>query len=114
MKSLAQMRSDGIDIDGAMERFMGNEEMFRQFLKELSEESAYAVLCEAIRKAEVEEAFEQAHRLKGILGNLGLCKPYNALYDIVECLRDGELPEQEEFFIFQQVYEDAVAYIAQI
>lgn len=114
MKTLEEMQRDGIDINSAMERFLNNEEMYRSFLRRLPDENTYDNMLEAVRKKEVSYAFDEAHKLKGILGNLALTEAYNKLFDIVECLRRGELPEDSELSGFISVYEKWITYIKDV
>lgn len=111
MKSLQELEEDGIDIDGAMERFMNNEEMFRHFLRELPEDGVYTLLMEAFDAGNVEKAFALAHQLKGIVANLSLLHLYNTVYDIVEILREKQLPCEECRKHFSEIYESTMEYI---
>lgn len=111
MKTLQELQKDGIDIDGAMERFMENEEMFRYFLRQLPAEDAYYSMLQALNEKNVEAAFDWAHRLKGITANLALPQLYEELCKIVEILRDGELPDAGVQQHFIKLYEDTMEYI---
>lgn len=114
MKTLDELRTAGFDVDSAMERFMGNEELFRSFLKKLPEESSYKEMLEFIEREDVELAFDKAHRLKSILGNLSITSAYNSLYCIVETLRDGNLPSKEQISDFISMYEEYLSYVKEI
>lgn len=105
MKTLEEMKSAGIDVDSAMERFMGNEDVLRTFLRKLPEDASYREMLYAIEKKDIQLAFDSAHRLKGILGNLSITNAYNSLYWIVETLRDGNLPSKEQLSDFIVMYE---------
>lgn len=111
MKTLQELQDDGIDVDGAMERFMDNEEMFRHFLRQLPEEEAYYLMLEALKEKNAEAAFDWAHRLKGIIANLALSRLYGELCSIVEILRDGKLPATGIQQHFTKLYEDTMEYI---
>lgn len=111
MKSLQELEAYGIDIKGAMERFMNNEEMFRSFLKKLPEENVYPLLMEALKEEDVERAFQLAHQLKGILGNLSLVELYDKIFDMVEDLRKNNLPSAESQKCFSEMYDTMMDYI---
>lgn len=111
MKSLQELEEDGIDIDGAMERFMNNEEMFRHFLRELPEDEIYCLLMEAFDAGDVDKAFDLAHQLKGIIANLSLSFLYQTMHDIVEILREKRLPHEECRKHFSEIYEQTMEYI---
>lgn len=114
MKTLEQMKQDGIDVDGAMERFLGNEALFRKFLGKLQYEETYDLLCQAISDSDVNEAFHYAHTMKGVLGNLSITDAYHAIYEITECLRDGEFPSKEQWTHFMCLYEKWIDYLRTI
>ena len=46
--------------------------------------------CKALEAKDLKEAFEAAHALKGVAGNLALDPLYDAVCEIVEPLRAGE------------------------
>lgn len=114
MKTLEEMQKDGIDVNSAMERFMNNEEMYRAFLHQLPEEETYRNMLNEICAKNTSRAFDEAHKLKGILGNLALVEAYNVLYDIVEILREGKLPGNEELTGFVSVYENWLVYVKDV
>lgn len=82
-----QLREYGADVDGALERFVDDTELYVQCLNAFEEEEAFALLGEAIKNQQYEEAFNQAHTLKGVAGNLGLTPLFDAICEIVEPLR---------------------------
>lgn len=104
----------GIDTDSMLERFMGNEELFLSFLRRLPEEEAYDKLIVAIGEKNVSEAFDWAHRLKSILGNLSIMGAYHSLFEIVEVLRSGDLPSDEQLTAFVSQYEDCLKYVKEL
>lgn len=114
MKTLEELKMAGIDVDDAMERFMGNEELFRFYLKTLPEESSYTEMIEALKKEDVGQAFENAHRLKGVLGNLSITGAYNSICQIVETLRVEKLPSKEQIAAFVLVYEGYLNYVKKL
>lgn len=114
MKTLEEMKLAGIDTEQAMERFMNNEDMYRKFLHKLPAETSYKDMMDAIEDQNVEGAFDAAHKLKGIVGNLALVKIYNSLYDIVETLRNGNLPDKEDLSAFSRLYMECIMYIESV
>lgn len=99
------------DIDTAMDRFLNNEELFLSCLKTFARDPGFAKLNDAIQAQAYEEAFEYAHNLKGVSGNLGLTPLYQALVTIVESLRNKnyqsihlELSDVNEQFSLYQTF----------
>lgn len=85
-----------IDIAGAKERFMGNEGLFKKFLLRFPQENRYEELCKQIEADNAEAAFQVAHTMKGVVGNLSLVAVGDVLNPIVEVLRAGSLPQSEQ------------------
>lgn len=90
-KIIEELKAAGIDVDGATKRFMGNVGMFERFLKKFSDDNSYTALADAMEAGEVQAAFNAAHTLKGVCGNLSLTPLYEAVSDITELLRAGDI-----------------------
>ncbi|MFA6947924.1 MAG: Hpt domain-containing protein [Eubacteriales bacterium] len=88
-KIIDALLSWGCDIDGAMERFMDDEELYLSCLSIVCDDDAFAELESALRAHDIPAAFDAAHTLKGVLGNMGLTPMYDAVVEIVEPLRAG-------------------------
>lgn len=80
----------GADYIETMERFMGNEALYLRLLGKLFPNSELQELGAALETGDKEKAFEAAHTLKGVAGNLGLTPLYKAVCALVEPLRAGE------------------------
>ena len=80
----------GADYETTLERFMGNEQLYLKILNMLFKDENLHKLGEAIGSGDMTSAFEAAHTLKGVAGNLGLTPLYNAVCVLVEPLRAGE------------------------
>lgn len=90
----------GADYQGTMSRFMGNETMYLKFLKMLFQDDNLHKLGEAIDSGNLKAAFEAAHTLKGVVGNMGLTPLYKAVCDIVIPLRTRE--ERKDYPLLYQ------------
>lgn len=82
-----QLESCGVDVAGAMERMMGNEDLFFRMMKKFLEDTIFQDLKGKLMEKEYKAAFEYAHALKGVAGNLGLNSIMEADIVIVEKLR---------------------------
>lgn len=80
----------GVDYQTTMERFMGNENMYRRILEMFFRDGNLKKLGEALDAQDYAAAFDAAHTLKGVVGNMGLTPLYQAVCAIVEPLRAGE------------------------
>ncbi|MGI5857633.1 MAG: Hpt domain-containing protein [Candidatus Merdivicinus sp.] len=83
----------GGDYMATMSRFMGNEAMYLRLLDMLFEDKSLQQLGEALEAQDLKRAFEAAHTLKGVAGNMGLKPLYEAVCIIVEPLRAGQQRE---------------------
>ena len=83
----------GADYNSTMARFMGKEAMYLKFLDMLFKDDNLEKLGTALEQQDYEAAFDDAHTLKGVVGNMGLTPLFNAVCAIVESLRKREVPE---------------------
>lgn len=97
---LNSLKEWGCDVDGALERFVGDEELYVTCLNTVLTDNAFAGLGDALEKGEIQEAFDYAHTLKGVLANMGLTPMFDVSVRIVEPLRAGNgenlMPAYEE------------------
>lgn len=82
-----RLEAYGVNIPEVMERFVDDEEMYEDCLNMFIRDASFQELGNTISAGKYEEAFDHAHALKGVAGNLGLGKMFQALCDIVEPLR---------------------------
>ena len=81
----------GIDIDSGVERFMGNEMLYEKFLHRFVDDKSYSELVTALSDNDCNAAFNAAHTLKGVSGNLSLVRLRNLVSKQVEYLRVDNL-----------------------
>ena len=95
----------GVELDEVMERFIGDEDLYFECMEQFVQDPAFGKLGESLGIRDYEEAFSQAHSLKGVSGNLGLTKMYQAVCEIVEPLRKKEYDniEQNYVLVMQQL-----------
>lgn len=86
-----QLIAAGVDVDDALGRFMGNEELMLRFLLYFPQDPSFPQLKEALDRNDAEAAFEAAHALKGVAGNLSLKGLYQSVSALVEDLRSDDL-----------------------
>lgn len=88
----------GANYDLTMNRFIHNEAMYLKLLNKLPADPNLLRLEKALERGDLSDAFEAAHTLKGVAGNLGLTPLFNAVSAIVEPLRAGKVLESTELF----------------
>lgn len=80
----------GADYNAIMERFMSNEAFYIKMIDMLFRDDNLEKMGAALAAGDLSSAFESAHTLKGVAGNMGLTPLYNAVCAIVEPLRAGQ------------------------
>ena len=81
----------GVDVEEALERFMGSEALLLKFLVRFPADENFPKLRQAMAGRDAAAAFAAAHTLKGVAGNLSLKSLYGLLVPLVEDLRRGDL-----------------------
>ena len=79
----------GVNVQTALERFMGNEQLMVKFLKKFTDDTNFQKLVSAIEEKNWEEAFKAAHTMKGLCGNLSIENLQNLVSEQTEFLRAG-------------------------
>jgi HPt (histidine-containing phosphotransfer) domain-containing protein len=92
----------GADYDATMERFMGNEALYLRLLGMLFQDDNLHKLGVALEAGDLTAAFEAAHTLKGVAGNMGLSPLYEAVCAMVEPLRARQ-PRSDYATLYQAV-----------
>lgn len=90
------------DTKSALDRMLGDEDFYASLLMEYKDSFDFNRLREASAQGRCQEAFEVAHALKGVLGNLGLTPLYTMVCEVVEMLRKGScegIPEKADAMI---------------
>lgn len=84
---LEKLTAWGVNLGEVRLRFLDDDELYIDCLHAFVQDPSFAALDSAIRDQNHISAFEHAHTLKGVAGNLGLAPLYHALSGLVECLR---------------------------
>ena len=84
---------NGADVETTIKRFMGNEGLYVKFLMKFQDDKNYESIQEHVADGKYEDAFNDAHTLKGVSANLGLNPIYEGASKLVELLR-GKQPEE--------------------
>lgn len=77
----------GGDYAATMARFVGSERMYMKLLDMFFEDKSVQALERSLQAGDLASAFEAAHSLKGVAGNMGLTPLYQAVCAIVDPLR---------------------------
>ena len=79
----------GAAVNSAMERFMGDEELYIDCVTQFKNDENFEQLKAALEAEDYSSAFRFAHAIKGVCANLGLSPLFKAVAELVEPLRNG-------------------------
>ncbi len=87
MLTIEKLTAFGADVEDGLTRCMGNSSFYFMLIGKVFEDKNFALLEKALAEKDLEVAFEAAHSLKGVLGNLALTPIYTPVYELTELLR---------------------------
>ena len=87
MLTVEALRAFGADTEDGLNRCMGNEGFYLKLVGSVLEDKNFEVLAESIARQDLDSAFDAAHSLKGVLGNLALTPIFQPVCNITEFLR---------------------------
>ena len=87
----AILEQGGVDVTGALGRFMGSEALLERFLKRFLQDETLSALQAALDAGDAEAAAVAAHSLKGTSGNLSLNVLFERSTTQLGQLRAGDL-----------------------
>ena len=87
MLTVEALREYGADVEEGLARCFNNTDFYLRLVGMLKDENGFDRLSEALSKNDLDAAFEAAHALKGVLGNLSLTPVYRQVSEITELLR---------------------------
>lgn len=81
----------GMDVDGALERLLGNESLLDQLLDVFMSDRSFEKLERALDEGDIEGAAAAAHALKGVTANLSMTRLQDVATRMLGDLRAGDL-----------------------
>ena len=90
MLTIETLNDFGVNTKEGLTRCMNNEKFYFKMLKMGLASDQFEKLGAALDAGKLDEAFEAAHALKGVLGNLALTPIYTPLAEMTELLRAGK------------------------
>ncbi|MEG2660329.1 MAG: Hpt domain-containing protein [Oscillospiraceae bacterium] len=95
---LIELKGYGADVDGAMGRFLDDVDLYKSCFASFLNDEAFQKLGSAILNSDYEKAFEYAHTLKGVTGNMGLTPLYNTICTTVDVLRNKDYSSLDKYY----------------
>ena len=87
MVTIEKLKAFGADTNEGLARCYNNETLYLKLINMLPKEKNFDRLQTAIQENDLDTAFEAAHALKGVIGNLSLTPMYKVIVEITEPLR---------------------------
>ncbi len=90
MVTMETLRAYSDGVDAGLARCMNNEAFYLRLVNMALDDPNFSRLEDAVKNGDKKAAFEAAHALKGVLGNLSLTPLFEAASEMTELLRAGE------------------------
>ena len=93
MLTIDALREYGANVDEGLGRCLNKEEFYLKLVKMAASDAGFEKLEKAVEEADLDTAFEAAHALKGVLGNLALTpvfEPASALTELLRARQPGD------------------------
>ena len=97
MLTLDALKQFGADTDNGLSRCMGNEAFYFKLIGKVIDDSNFKILEDSVAAKDLDKAFEAAHSLKGVLGNLALTPIYEPVCEVTELLRAKQDVDYSEY-----------------
>lgn len=109
MGLMDELRQLGVNVDEAVERMMGKEEVYQRILGKFPAMLESTALSIDFDGSDCGPVIEKAHTLKGVTGNLSLTPLYEAYTEITNLLRAGEAEPARELLVKIQPVQEKIA-----
>ena len=97
MLTIDALKQFGADTNDGLARCMNNEAFYFKLIGKVADDKSFDSLEKAIADNDLDSAFEAAHSLKGVLGNLALTPIYTPVYEMTELLRSRSLVDYSPY-----------------
>ena len=87
MITVEKLNAMGVDTKEGLTRCMNNEKFYIKMVEIGIEDKHFEMLEQAIADKDIQAAFDSAHALKGVIGNLAITPIYAPLNRLTEMLR---------------------------
>lgn len=90
MLTVENLRNFGANVDEGVSRCLNDEEFYLDLVKSVIPDERINELESCIAAKDLDKAFEIAHALKGMYGNISITPIYDPICEITEHLRGKE------------------------
>lgn len=108
------LTESGVDVDGSIRRFCGNEGLYEKFLFKFLADDNFSKMAPAFGTGDYETALIAAHTLKGVSANLGINNVFQVASEIVNLIRAEKYEDAKDLYgDFEKAYEEIYHIIKQ-
>ena len=90
---LDRLEDMGAEVEDTLDRLMGDEELYMEYLEKFPDNENILKLRQAIDAGDCDTAMKEVHTLKGVALNLGLLPLVDVCMDMLLDFRDGKNEE---------------------
>ncbi|MDD2972947.1 MAG: Hpt domain-containing protein [Lachnospiraceae bacterium] len=87
---LEKLEDMGAEVEDTLERLMGDEEMYLEYLEQFPDNQSIIDLRHSVDAGDSEQAMKDVHTLKGMALNLGLLPLVDVCMDMLLDFRAGD------------------------
>ena len=87
MLTIETLKEIGANTEEGLGRCLNNEDFYLRLVKMAAQDQTFEQLKAALEEGDLDSAFERAHALKGVLGNVSLTNVLIPIQEITEDLR---------------------------
>ena len=87
MLTIENLKALGANTDEGLARCLGKEDFYLRMVSMALADDGFEKLMDAVQKGDLNEGFERAHALKGVLSNVSLTTLSEPVSEITEELR---------------------------
>lgn len=98
---LDRLAAHGVDTQATLERFMGNEDLYKKILKKFSADTSFADAVKARDEGRDEDVQMHIHTLKGVSANLGLAPIFHITEEMMALFRSDD--KQQAYGLFDEL-----------
>ena len=88
MLTIEKLKEYGADTDDGLKRCLNNADFYIRMVQSIIPDTRIDDLAKAIAANDLDSAFDIAHALKGIYGNIAITPIYKPVCEITELLRN--------------------------
>ncbi len=107
------LKKFGADTEDGLARCMNNEEFYLKMVNMALADERFTTMKDVLEANKLDEAFEMAHAMKGVFGNLSIAPIYDPLYELTEALRSRSGADYMSFYTEMKTQRDRLLSIDQ-